>query len=168
MEKTANRIEEIIKGQENIFDHDKEIEALAKHYAALLIGKQLEKQTPVEKKKHELPEYETVDLNSVKNHKIRSIGAEHAALSVIKRYLDLSRISHNRLHRTSDLLIRHKEEIEERLNHSERDLFSLKEKIILTNTYFESSKKSQLKQRDRSKDKQKGQPTAGDIGPRDR
>ncbi|MCG2715836.1 MAG: IS1634 family transposase [Candidatus Marinimicrobia bacterium] len=210
--KLANRIEEIIKGQENIFAHDKEIEALAKHYAALLIGKQLEKQTPVEGKKHEQLEYETVDLNSVKNHRIRSIGAEHAALSVIERLgfdtilseiglsanqikiakllivgrmvypaselstyqwaqensaigemlnLDIAGISHNRLYRTSDLLIRHKEEIEERLNHSERDLFSLKEKIILydlTNTYFESSKMSQLKQRGRSKDKQKGQP----------
>jgi len=210
--KLANRIEEIIKGQENIFAHDKEIEALAKHYAALLIGKQLEKQTPVEGKKQAQPEYETVDINSVKNHKIRSIGAEHVALSVIERLgfdtilseigfnvaqikiakllivgrmvypaselstyqwaqensaigeilnLDIAGISHNRLYRTSDLLIRHKEKIEERLNHSERDLFSLKEKIILydlTNTYFESSRESQLKRRGRSKDKQKGQP----------
>jgi hypothetical protein len=210
--KPANRIEEIIKGQENIFAHDNEIEALAKHYASLLIGKQLERQTSVEEKEHEQPEYATVDINSVKNHKIRSIGAEHAALSVIERLgfdtilseigfsvdqikiakllivgrmvypaselstyqwalensaigemlnLDLAGISHNRLYRTSDLLIRHKEKIEERLNHSERDLFSLKEKIILydlTKTYFESSKKSRLKQRGRSKDKQKGQP----------
>jgi uncharacterized ferredoxin-like protein len=84
--KLANRIEEIIKGQENIFAHDNEIEALAKHYASLLIGKQLERQTSVEEKEHEQPEYATVDINSVKNHKIRSIGAEHAALSVIERF----------------------------------------------------------------------------------
>jgi len=219
--KLANRIEELLRGQENIFAHDKEIEALARHYASLLIGKQLERQTPVDEEKPEQPEYATVDLNSVKNHKIRTIGAEHAALSVIERLgfdtilseigfsvdqikiaklliagrmvypaselstyqwaqensaigemlnLDIAGISHNRLYRTSDLLIRHKEKIEERLNHSERDLFTLKEKVILynlTNTYlpvrstqtgFESSKKSQLKQRGRSKDKQKGQP----------
>lgn len=48
----------------------------------------------------------------------------------------------NRLYRISDKLLEHKEEIEEYLKNKERDIFSLKENIILydlTNTYFEGS-----------------------------
>ncbi|MGC8563137.1 MAG: IS1634 family transposase, partial [Thermoplasmata archaeon] len=76
--------------------------------------------------------------------------SEHNALKWLKsvsgleKLLDASftRLPLNRLYRISDKLLEHKEEIEEYLKNKERDLFSLKENIILydlTNTYFEGS-----------------------------
>jgi transposase len=65
-------------------------------------------------------------------------------VSGLEKLLDAS-FTHmplNRLYRISDKLLEHKEEIEEYLKNKERDIFSLKENIILydlTNTYFEGS-----------------------------
>jgi hypothetical protein len=56
---------------------------------------------------------------------------------------DFSKITDFPLHQTADLLLKHKDELEQRLAEKSRDLFSLKETLILydlTNTYFESSK----------------------------
>lgn len=56
--------------------------------------------------------------------------------------VDFSHLSHNALYRISDLILEHKEEIESYLAETERNLFSLPEKIVLydlTNTYFEGS-----------------------------
>ncbi|EHO40654.1 transposase IS4 family protein [Caldithrix abyssi DSM 13497] len=75
--------------------------------------------------------------------------------------LDLSRLSHNKLYRITDQLLEHKDKIENGLVEQERLLFSLQEKIILydlTNTYFESSRTSELKARGRSKDKRYDMP----------
>jgi transposase len=75
--------------------------------------------------------------------------------------LRLEGMSHNILYRVSDLLIDNQEFIENSLCKTERDLFSLKEKIILydlTNTYFESSSTSDLKKYGRSKEKRNDQP----------
>jgi transposase len=50
------------------------------------------------------------------------------------------RLSHNTLYKVSDKLLKNKESIESHLRKKERDLFGLKEKIILydlTNTFFE-------------------------------
>ena len=70
--------------------------------------------------------------------------------------VDFSRLSHNALYRISDLLLEHKEEIETYLAKTERNLFSLPEKIILydlTNTYFEGDTPTNVKaRRGRSKE----------------
>ncbi len=50
------------------------------------------------------------------------------------------RLSNNMLYRILDLIYKHKKEIEEELRQNEKEMFGLKEKIILydlTNTYFE-------------------------------
>jgi len=206
----ANRIEEIASGQTSLIEEDPEIEALAKHYASMLIHKRLNEQETQQEDQE--PDYQTVDVNSVKTYKARSIGgeyissvglqrlglpellknlgfkekeiklielliisrmvypaSEHATvrwakqLSAIEELLNISlnTLSHSRLYRLSDKLLKHKEEIEKGLSQRERDLFNLQEKIILydlTNTYFESSRVSEIKKRGRSKEKRNDQP----------
>lgn len=75
---------------------------------------------------------------------------------------DFRHVSNNALYRISDLLLSQKAAIEEHLTLTERDLFSLKEKIILydlTNTYFEGgAQKNPKARRGKSKDKQKARP----------
>ncbi|RMD87631.1 MAG: IS1634 family transposase [Calditrichaeota bacterium] len=84
-------------------------------------------------------------------------------LSAIDELLDISvnTLSHSRLYRLSDKLLKYKKELEEGLSQRERNLFNLQEKIILydlTNTYFESSQTSDVKKRGRSKEKRNDQP----------
>jgi len=70
--------------------------------------------------------------------------------------ISVSTLSHSKLYRISDKLLANKEVLERGLSERERNLFTLREKIILydlTNTYFESSQNSSLKARGRSKDK---------------
>ena len=205
----ANRIEEIINGQSSLLDVEVEVEALAQHYAHLLIQKNINKR----KEEHgKQPEFEEIDVNSVKTSSLRTIGGEYVANEMLKKIgfaeileklqftdkqikvahlliigrmiypasefatykwahnlsaidelleLNLAGMSHNLLYRVSDLLIENQEEIERFLAARERDLFSLKEKIILydlTNTYFESSHTSDLKRYGRSKEKRNDQP----------
>lgn len=68
----------------------------------------------------------------------------------------------NILYRVSDKLYEHKKEIEKYLSKKSRDLFSLKETIILydlTNTFFEGGiRKSELKRRGHSKEKRSDAP----------
>ena len=55
---------------------------------------------------------------------------------------DFTELSQDRVYTTSDLLLRHKKEIEDHLRLKERSLFTLEEKILLydlTNTFFEGS-----------------------------
>lgn len=205
----ANRIEEIINGQKSLLETEPELETLAQHYANLLIHKNLNQQKE-EENYH--AEYEEIDVNSLKNSHLRTIGGEYVAdemlnkigfpdilkklgftdkqikiakLLVIGRMiypasefatykwahnlsaidellnLNLDETSHNILYRVSDLLIENQDEIERNLCETERNLFSLKEKIILydlTNTYFESSNTSALKKYGRSKEKRNDQP----------
>ena len=70
---------------------------------------------------------------------------------------DFCYLSTNALYRISDLLLAHKDRIEDHLKAKERTLFSLQEKIILydlTNTYFEgTAKKNPKAKRARSKEK---------------
>lgn len=57
---------------------------------------------------------------------------------------DFGTLSQDRVYRVSDMLLRHKDEIEEHLRARECSLFSLEEKIILydlTNTFFEGTGK---------------------------
>ncbi len=78
----ANRIEEILNGQESLLEFEPEIEALARHYSNLLINKKLSQQPD---EQHQPKEYEHVDINSLKTMNIRTIGGEYVAHKILKR-----------------------------------------------------------------------------------
>jgi transposase len=185
----ANRIEELLTGQNPLLPYTQEIETLAARYARKLIGYQGATQT----EKSPDPDYHRVDINSIDNEHSRTIGAEHVVYETIK-YLELDRLlmalgfnktaldaaigviaarliapsseraahlwlqgisgldellgtdftdlSQDRVYKTSDLLLRHKTQIESHLRAKERNLFNLEEKVILydlTNTFFEGA-----------------------------
>jgi hypothetical protein len=76
----AKRIDEIIRGQERIFEGSPEIERLASHYAQKLIRK-YEKEYEDSPQKH----YEYIDVDSIENELIRTIGAEYISWSYFKK-----------------------------------------------------------------------------------
>ena len=99
----ANRIEEIITGQDALFAYPADIENLAVRYARKVIDYQGEPG----------------------GGGIKSTDPDY-----------------HRVYKTSDLLLRHKKQIEDHLCAKECSLFNLEEKIILydlTNTFFEGS-----------------------------
>ena len=72
--------------------------------------------------------------------------------------VDFSHLSHNGLYWINDVLLEHKEAIEHHLTETERNLFSLSEKIVLydlTNTYLEGTAQDNAKTR-RGRSKEKG------------
>jgi len=186
----ANRIEEVAYGQEmRLVEAHPEIEALAQHYAQLLIKKQLAEKKE-EQSIEEDQDFESINVNAVSSSGNKRIGPEHVGLEAIKalgfldlvqqlgftqrqsdlatllivgRYVhpsserelrryakeqsalpellgtDFSHIGNNALYRTSDFLFEHKDQIERFLHMRSKEIFSLKETIILydlTNTYF--------------------------------
>ena len=189
----ANRIEEIVTGQNALFAYSGEIENLAARYARKVISYHGEPGGNHEKTSE--PDYHRVDIDTIDNERSRSVGAEHvvyetikslglpdllmdigfnkpaldAAMGVIAARLilpsserathlwlqdttaldellgaDFTDLSQDRVYKTSDLLFRHKNQIEDHLRSRERSLFNLEEKIILydlTNTFFEGSGK---------------------------
>jgi hypothetical protein len=80
----ADRIEAKVQGQKSLFGTDTHIEELATHYANLIIQRNLVvcHDKGIEK---EEPQYETVDIRSLSNSKIRTIGPEHVGLSMLRR-----------------------------------------------------------------------------------
>lgn len=209
----ADAIERILFGQEQIIpDKDEEIEALAAHYAELIVKNRISSM-PENMEKEKAAEYEEIDIRSIKNSRCRTIGAEyigldmfrrlgfpamfdefgfsdkeknHAALAIIGRLVaatsenatnrwakqksgidellgtDFKNLSHNALYRIADKLYENKPELESHLRRAEKEIFSLKEKIILydlTNTYFEGDAKGNAKaKRGRSKEKRRDRP----------
>jgi len=81
----ANRIEEIITGQSSIFTYPKEIEELAQRYARRVIRRENLVQKVSSPSKDNLPCWETVDINSLENEEVRTIGAEHVVYHSIKK-----------------------------------------------------------------------------------
>ena len=80
----ANRIEEVAYGQEmRLIEAPQEIEALAQHYAQLLIKKQL-----AEKKEkqfiNEEQDFESINVNAVSSSENKRIGSEHVGLEAMK------------------------------------------------------------------------------------
>lgn len=88
-------------------------------------------------------------------------GQEISALSELLG-ADFRRLSNNALYRLSDALVRHREEIENRLAQREREVWGLGEKIILydlTNTYLTGrGHESTLAHRGHSKEKRDDHP----------
>jgi hypothetical protein len=86
----AERINELIKGEHNLFagDIEEKVEKLAQHYYQLVISKQ-----KVDKKTKPSDDIETVRLNTLKNKDVREIGAESICYQAfqqlgIDRYLE--------------------------------------------------------------------------------
>jgi transposase len=186
----ANRIEEIVTGQNSLFACPEAVEALAEMYARRIIAYH-----GAATVKRSDPDYQRVDIDTIDNELPRSVGAEHvvcetirvlglddllitlgfnkpardAALGVIAARLiapsseraahvwlqtmsalddlldaDFGTLSQDRVYRVSDMLLRHKKEIEDHLRVKECRLFNLEEKILLydlTNTFFEGTGK---------------------------
>lgn len=182
----AKRIKQILGGQQLLIALDEKIEALARHYAKLLISQQKFRQIDPNKN-----DFQSVDINGLNSSESRSIGPEYVGLTVmkelgffkifrqlkfsqssidlasllivgrlihpssereLKRYIEqasgfndlvktnVTRLSNNALYEASDMLLRHKEEIEQFLRQHAKCKFGLGESIILydlTNTYFE-------------------------------
>ena len=77
----ANCIEEIVTDQQSIFGHPPKIKKLADGYASRIIQKQ---SVVITFENRRSPDYATVDLNSLKNEKPRTAGAEHVAYETLK------------------------------------------------------------------------------------
>ena len=80
----ADRIEEKVIGQESFLSIDENVESLATHYASLIIQQQITL-SKHQVKKTQQAEYETIDINSVSNSKVRSIGAEYVGYETFKQ-----------------------------------------------------------------------------------
>jgi len=78
----SDRIEEIISGQQNLFDAAPEIETEAQNIAKRVIhraAKQSLERTSTEK------DYHTVDINSLEHQQIKNIGTEHVGYEMLKQ-----------------------------------------------------------------------------------
>jgi len=182
----AKRIEDLVRGQRNFFSGSAEIEKLASHYAQKFLRKYEAKYEESDEKKYEL-----IDLDSLENHHVRTVGAEYVSLSYFKKLrigqclrecgfterevevatlliigrmvspgserhiyhwgknisalddllgTNFSELSLNTLYSVCDKIYENKDYIEKHFRQRERDLFGLREKIILydlTNTFFE-------------------------------
>ena len=80
----ADSIEAKLKGQCMVF-LDEEIDMLSDHYVSLIEKKRLSERQSVEVQQGQEPSvYERINLSSIKNKDIRSIGAEYLGLSAYK------------------------------------------------------------------------------------
>lgn len=79
----ADRIETILIGQTSLLplEISEEIEVLAQHYAQKIVQKNIAEHQSVIIEPEKTPLYETINVNSVKNSRSRTIGAEHVGLS---------------------------------------------------------------------------------------
>lgn len=80
----ANRIEEILRGIETLIPYSEEVEKLAQRYAKLALKKQSRPAIVGKEEPRPDPDYQRVDLHSLKNWDVRTVGAEHLLLSMIR------------------------------------------------------------------------------------
>jgi transposase len=201
----ADRIEELLSGQQTFNTPSDHIEKLAQHYAQIIRQKEIQSVPEIEKAHFD---WDKVDLNSFAPGQSRTIGGEslgydafqrldfphmlaksglspeqiqQAALLIIGRLLhpgseretgvwgkeisgldemlgtSFEHLGNNTLYRLSDRIVEKRDEIEEELAGRERNLYQLKERLILydlTNTYLEGNAfKSSLARRGHSKEK---------------
>jgi len=79
----ADRIEQIISGQTCLFPVPEEIEQAARRSARQIIRRHGQR-SPVSVEGQDKPDFQTVDLNSLENEQIRSVGGESVVLSAIR------------------------------------------------------------------------------------
>jgi transposase len=84
----ANCIEAIITGQKLLFEYPKEINISAKKYAREIVRQQA---YVITEEEDSLSDYQIVDVNSVNNEDVRTVGAEHVVYETIKE-LEIDRI----------------------------------------------------------------------------
>lgn len=82
----SNRIKQILNGQQLLISIDQKIEALARHYASMLIKQQQSLQINTEKH-----DFQSVDVNGLESTDSRSIGREHIGLKAMEE-LGLNKI----------------------------------------------------------------------------
>lgn len=198
----STRVEDIIKQRESLFDIDKELESLAQQYALQIISSQSKSSETVE------TDYQSIDINSIKQVNPKTIGAEHIVYETIKELelpnlfeqldltpiainsaigtliaktinpvsdkrsiewlrdtsgagelydCDYNNISNNSFYRAADILLIHKDKIEQHLYNKTKQIFKYNETITLydlTNTFFEGDATNIDKaKRGRSKEK---------------
>jgi transposase len=78
----ADRIEQIISGQTCLFSVPEQIEQAASRYAQQIIRRHGQR-SPVSVTEQDMPDFQTVDLNSLENEQIRSVGGESVVLGAI-------------------------------------------------------------------------------------
>ncbi len=86
----ANRIESVISGQQNLFPVSNESERVARSFARKIIRRHGQK-TPVSTEEAQKPDFQTVDISSLENEQIRSVGGESVVLETIKELRSDSR-----------------------------------------------------------------------------
>jgi hypothetical protein len=79
----ADRIETIISGQLSLLPVPEEIEQTAQRYAKKIIRRHGQR-TPVPAHEQNKADFQTVDVNSLENEQIRSVGGESVVLATIK------------------------------------------------------------------------------------
>jgi len=191
-----SRIQGILSGQLPLFPVSQDIEEAAQTYAKRIVSARSTQLSPTEQ---ESADFQTVDVNSLENENIRSVGGESVVLAAIQK-LELDKkfealgfnppnveaaigviaarllapasehathiwlqnhtcldelmgtrfdtLSLDRLYKVSDMLLKHKSDIELHLQRMETHLFNLEEKVLLydlTNTFFEGSGKYNAK-----------------------
>ncbi|OQC58140.1 MAG: Transposase DDE domain protein [Bacteroidetes bacterium ADurb.Bin012] len=82
-EMLANRIETIVSGQQCFIPADAETEKLAQRYAKIIIYRESNKK-PVSVQEQQQPDFQEVDVNSLENEEILSVGGESIVLSTIR------------------------------------------------------------------------------------
>lgn len=78
----ADRIEQIISGQTCLFPVSEQIEQAARRYAQQIIRRHGQR-SPVSVTEQDTPDFQTVDLNTLENEQIRSVGGESVVLAAI-------------------------------------------------------------------------------------
>jgi len=85
----ANRIEEIVRGEQSLFQCPEDIEQLAQSYAQRLIRANSEshkrKTAAASEEVLEGQDYQTVDVNTLKHEHCRTVGTEHLVLETVKK-----------------------------------------------------------------------------------
>lgn len=189
----TDRIQNILIGQESLLSVEEHIESEAQRIASIIIKRDGKS---VDSNKESGSNYQHVDVTTLRNSDVKTVGAEHLAFETAKKlnmpeilatcglskrdidsafasiigrllspgsevstsqYLknnsaldevigtDFTQMHKERLYKISDILLKHKNVIEDKLYNQEKSLFALKEIVTLydlTNTYFEGESRA--------------------------
>jgi len=189
----TDRIQNILIGQESLLSVEEHIESEAQRIASIIIKRDGK---AVDSNKESGSNYQHVDITTLRNSDVKTVGAEHLAFETAKKlnipeilatcglskrdidsafatiigrllspgsevstsqYLknnsaldevigaDFTQMHKERLYKISDILLKHRNVIEDKLYNQEKSLFALKEIVTLydlTNTYFEGESRA--------------------------
>ena len=189
----TDRVQNILIGQESLLSLEDHIESEAQRIASIIIKRDGQ---VVDGNKELDSNYQHVDVTTLRNSDVKTVGAEHLAFETAKKlnipeilaacglskrdvdsafasiigrllspgsevstsqYLknnsaldevigtDFTQMHKERLYKISDILLKHKNIIEDKLYNQEKSLFALKEIVTLydlTNTYFEGESRA--------------------------